>query len=100
MDATLQYVIDFREGDLLRRYRTSSVNVVVLGSRKDNESLIGGCINAMKIMKVNDLKSLRNETFVTAKHKSASDEYALDLVNSNLCTCSLEKYSLSWDFAE
>ena len=59
-------------------------------SRKDNDSLTERCNIAMKIMKVDNLKSLKSQAIVAAKHESASDQYTVYLVNLDLCTCSLE----------
>lgn len=63
---------------------------MVLGSRKDNDSLTERCSIAMKILKVNNLKGLRSQALVTAKYESESDQYTVYLDNLNLYTCSLE----------
>lgn len=63
---------------------------MVLGSRKDKDSLTERCSIAMKILKVNNLKSLRSQALVTAKYESESDQYTVYLENLNLYTCSLE----------
>lgn len=63
---------------------------MVLGSRKDNDSLTERCSIAMKILKVNNQKSLRSQALVTAKYESESDQYTVYLENLNLYTCSLE----------
>lgn len=63
---------------------------MVLGSRKDDDSLTERCSSAMKILKVNNLKSLRSQALVTAKYESESDQYTVYLENLNLYTCSLE----------
>lgn len=73
---------------------------MVHGSRKDNDSLTEICDIAMKIMKVDNLKNLKSQAIVTAKHEPASDQYTVYLVNLDLCTCSLEMNMPNWDFAE
>lgn len=52
----------------------------------------------MKILKVNNLKSLRSQALVTAKYESESDQYTVYLENLNLYTCSLEMNLANWDF--